>query len=355
MSLSTPSVLPEQWRYLLRAILRECSCLPDPVAKSYMHVSVIERFRRYNSTPKIQHHIRNDLNRQHQLRKAAKQKLTLLRRANEGYTKPLEQVLRLSYGRTGKRRKVLLDEFITPEVPTGSQEVQDLINKPFKFDDGWEPPSLVMGLLKSQRQNGAIAELSVRQPVKKLEPPIPEENSWGRPLCRTRRRNIRKDWYSAVLNSLYPPLPEADVNILRGLISGTIPWVPPKRRTKVGTVSCEPTAALDKKFLVEGPSKGQTHRQFVNGRPHQITRRFMRRLWQRIICLVPQMSRNDISQKWSFGWEPAKLPPKLALPVSIEQQSNIFGSVNLEGKVIPPSTEKPKKQHELDAGHRVEH
>lgn len=320
-----------------------------------MHVSVMERFRRYNSTPKIQQDIRNDLNRQYQLRKAAKQKLTLLRRANEGYSKSLEQVLRLSYGRTGKRRKMLLDEFITPEVPAGSQEVQDLVNKPFRFEDGWEPPSLVMGLLKSQKQNGAIGELCVRQPVKKLEPPIPEENSWGRPVCRTRRRNIRRNWYYAVLNSLYPPLPEADVNILKGLISGTMHWAPPKRRRAVETVSRESTAALDKTFLVEGPSKGQTHRQFVNGRPHQITRRFMRRLWQRIVCLVPQMSWNDISRKWTFAWEPAKLPPKLALPVSIEQESAIFGNVSLQGKVIPPPTDKPKEKQGLDAGHRVDH
>lgn len=332
-------VSPAEWRQLLRSLLRECTYLPDPIAKGYMHDYVTQRFRRYSEERAID----NDINRHHQLRKAAKQRLSLLRRANEGYTKSLEQVLRLSYGRTGKRRRDLLARFITPDVPANTQEVAKLVNRPSMLDDGWEPPQIVMDLLKAQQKHGVIHEFVVRPQVKTTEPPIPKENAWGKPVHVSRRRNIRKDWYSAVLNSLFPPLPGDDVKVLQGLISGSVPWTPPKKRKAIGASPGEPRARLSTEFLVDGPAKGRTFREYVDGRPHNITRRFMRRLWQRIICIVPQLSWNDTSKKYSVDWEPAKRPPAIAMALSDEQTLGIFGNVNTRRGAIAPTGEPKEK------------
>lgn len=302
-----------------------------------MRDHVMGRFRRYYFNSEIQH----ETEHQRKLRKTALQQLSLLRRANEGYIKSLEQVLRLSYGRTGKRRNDLLCKLIAPETPVDSQEVAELINKPFAFHDGWEPPSVVRALLKAQHNYGIINELGVRPQVRSIEPPIPKENSWGRPLAAVRRRNIRKNWYTAALRSLLPPLPEEELNTLEGLISGRLHWEPPKRRKTIGS-SPEEDSYL--RFLVDGPQKGRTFRLYVNGRPHNITRRFMRRLWRRIDCLVPRMSWNDAAQKYAFKWAPVKAMAETSLPM--DDDPEIFGNVNPQGQVLA-SPSKPKQQNAI--------
>lgn len=314
-----------------------------------MHDHTRQRFRRYTHERSLD----TDINRQHQLRKKAKQRLALLRRANEGYTKSLEQVLRLSYGRTGKRRRELLARFITPDVPANNtDEVAALVHRPSMLDDSWVAPQVVMDLLKSQQRNPVIYELAVRTQVKTVEPPIAKENAWGRPLSLRRRQNIRQRWYSAVLSSLFPPLPGEEMRILQGLISGSVPWTPPQRRRQrgdaAGLVASEqqPRARLSPEFLVEGPAKGHTFRQYVDGRPHNITRRFMRRLWQRLVCLVPQISWNDASHKYNIDWEPVKPLPPLALAMGADQAADIFANVNTRGELLAPPT-KSKKSYGL--------
>jgi len=293
-----------------------------------MRDHVMRRFHRYYFNPQIQ----QEAEHQRKLRKTALQQLSLLRRANEGYTKALEHVLRLSYGRTGKRRNELLCKLVAPDTPVDSQEVAELINKPFAYYDGWEPPSVVKALLKAQHAHGIIHELRVRPQIKSLEPWIPEENSWGRPIAAVRRRNIRRNWYTAALKSLLPPLPGEELDILEGLISGTQHWEPPKRRKAIESPK-EKDSYL--RFLVDGPQKGHTFRQYVDGRPHNITRRFMRRLWRRIDCLVPRMSWNDASQKYDFAWAVAKAMPETSLPM--DDDPEIFGNVNLQGQLISQS------------------
>ncbi|KAF7122106.1 hypothetical protein CNMCM5793_000061 [Aspergillus hiratsukae] len=333
---SSPLVPPEQWRHLFRALLRECTYLPDPIARGYMHDYVVGRFRRYSD--KSQSKKENDLQRQHRqhlLRKTATDKLSLLKRANEGYSRPLEKVLQLSYGRKGRRRRDLLDVFIVPEVPPDALAVEGILKKPSMFEDDWEPPTLVLDLLKSQLRNGVSSQLSHRPVAKTLAPPIPKENSWGKPVAKSRRRNIRKEWYYEVLNSLLPPLPDAELDTLQGLISGRMPWTPPKRRKAVGVPMDSPSqTSLDVAFLTEGPKKGPTFRDFVNGRPHQITRRFMQRLWRRIYCMVPRFEWDEKNQKHYFKWESVKPMPGISTVVEHDQAPGIFQNVDANGRLI---------------------
>lgn len=313
---------PDLWRHLFRALLRESSYLPDPIARGYIHDHVVHRFRRYAEKPRSDQ--QNNILWLSARRKSAVKGLSTLRRANEGYSKPLEKILRLSYGRIGKRRRQLLATMIAPEVPADNLAVVDLVKGPAMFEDGWQPPALVVELLKSQESHSGISRLGVRHLVKSFEPPIPAQDIWRRTVAPSRRRNIRKRWYSNVLNSLYPPLPDAELSILEGLISGTVPWQP-RRRTALGSPS--PSTEGLTRFLADGPQKGHTFRIYASGRgrPHRIARRFMRRLWRRISTLVPRISWNEDTRKHRIVWDSIKNENNLSIELD-GPASEIFGS-----------------------------
>lgn len=306
------------FRHLFRALLRESSYLPDPIARGYVHDHVVQRFRRYDKPGKDQ----NNILWRSARRRSALHGLSTLRRANEGYSKPLEKVLRLSYGRIGKRRRQLLDAMIVPEVSSDNLAVADLVKKPAMFEDGWQPPSMVVELLKSQDSNYAVSRLGVRYQVRHFEPQIPRQDVWGKPVAPSRRRNIRKKWYAPVLDSLYPPLPDRDLNILEGLISGSIRWEPTKRRKAIGIP--RPSNENLTSFLAQGPCKGHTFRAYAAGRPHKITRRFMRRLWRRISALVPRISWNEAGQKQRIVWDSMKDQADLSIEVDDLKQSDLL-------------------------------
>ncbi|KAL4892452.1 hypothetical protein BDV59DRAFT_179986 [Aspergillus ambiguus] len=318
---------PKQWLHLYRSLLRECSYLPDPIARPYMHEYVVDRFRRYTDDRRPS--FNRDLQRHHALYKTGLGKLKLLERANQGYSRHLEKVLRLAYGRKGKRRKALLDALVPPEVPANTAAVMELIQKARMYEDGWEPPSILMDLLKSQHNNGVIAQLNHRQ-VKHLEPSIPKANTWGRPVNMSRRKNIRQQWYMSVLESLLPPLPDAELEVLEGLISGRLQWKPPKKRAVLSIAPPQPS--LDAEFLTDGPRKGHTFRVYANGRPHNITRRFMTRLWKRISCLVPRMVLDPTGRKHVFMWDMMRPIPSLHAEVK-DKETKMFEGIDCKGKV----------------------
>lgn len=320
--------LPTQWQHICRALLRECSYLPDPLARAYHHDYVVQQFRHIAADRRPQRH--QNAYRQNQHWKKASQKLSLLRRANEGYSRPLEKILRLSYGRKGKKRRDLLDELLQPSLADHTC-VQEWLSQPAHFSDGWEPPEVMVSLLKSQQSAGVAATMTLSG-LKQHAPVIPEHNSWGRPLHWRRRTNIRKRWYDDRLTELLPPLPQSEVDLLEGLIAGTVPWTPPKRRTAVGPAP-KVQRAFGVEFLTEGPKKGETHRKHVDGRPHVITRRFMVKQWKRISSLIPRMTYDEEAQKHVFKWDSVWNVPKLAF-IPITENTGMFDGVDENGKII---------------------
>lgn len=209
------------------------------------------------------------------------------------------------------------------------------------FEDGWSAPPVVVELLRSQLRNPVVQRAKVRPVARKLEPVIPKENSWGRPVPRRRRVNIRRAWYRDVLESLLPPLPQEDWSVLHGLATGVIPWRPVVRRKPVGLGRGEaspPSSLLDDGFLSKGPSKEFTFGPYVDGRPHKLTPRFVRRLWSRVLYLVPRMSWDDTAKKHRFLWESptqkARVP--LSLPAGGASVSAFFHNIDDRGRLIRP-------------------
>lgn len=272
--------------------------------------------------------------RQVRLRHRAKKTLSVLTRANQGYSKPLDRVLLLSYGRIGKRRRQLLHPLVAQPVPSDDTAVKNLSAK---FSDDWKPPPTLMALLKDQARQRHIGQCKLRPHLRLFQPPIPKENSWGRPIPWKRRKNIRLKWYAKALDSVYPPLPGQEWELLQGLVNGTVPWTPPKRRKAPERKDMLPesTQNLDPRFLVTGPTKGFTFGPWTRGRPHNITLRFMRRVWNRISVLCPSMTWETTQERWDIQWGSTLPRP----PPALEQTkaSLLFDGVDKNGKTVRSS------------------
>lgn len=331
----TSSILPTQaeWLHLFRALLRESSYLPDPIARKYMRRYVVSSYRNYvPKYPKAEVEVTPQ--RQIRLRRRAKKTLSVLERANEGYNKPLERVLLLSYGRIGERRRELLQPLTAQPIPSDDAAVKSLSTK---FSDRWEPPPTLMALLKNQARHRHVALSKLRPQFKQFRPLIPKENTWGRPTPWKRRKNIRRKWYAKALDSVYPPLPSQEWELLQGLVNGTVPWSLPKRRKAPERKETPPGSPpiLHPEFLVTGPKKGFTFQRWSRGRPHIITSRFMQRVWNRISVLCPAMTWEPSQETWNIQWGSAKA----GLPLALEQKksSSLFNGVDSKGKTVKSS------------------
>lgn len=331
----TSSILPTraEWLHLFRALLRESSYLPDPIARSYMRQYVVSSYRVYvPKYPKAE--VQVTPLRQIRLRRRAKKTLSVLDRANQGYSKSLDRVLLLSYGRIGARRRELLQPLTTLPTPSDDTAVNSVSSK---YTDRWEPPPTLMALLKSQVRQRQIGLCKLRPHFKLFTPPIPKENIWGRPTPWKRRKNIRQKWYAKTLDSVYPPLPAQEWELLQGLANGTISWSPTKRRKapERKTTSPENPGTLHPEFLVTGPKKGFTFEPWTRGRPHIITSRFMQRAWNRISVLCPAMTWDSSRENWDIQWGSTK--PRLPLALEQTKGSPLFNGVDSKGKIVRSS------------------
>lgn len=198
---------------------------------------------------------------------------------------------------------------------------------------------------------------------KSLQPIIPKENSWGKPIPFCRRKNIRKKWYRSALDHLLPPLPDEDWRVLSGLIQGSLYWSAPVRR-KMGSIHTHdggdnnsihthnhntntntttpnelPSPKyLTPKFLSRGPQKTLSFRSYINGRPHKITRRYMTRIWERLSYMIPRISfyeeQNSGKLKQYTEWGCSKWRKRFSVNVNHQRVGDIFFGVDERGKVV---------------------
>ncbi|KAE8349058.1 hypothetical protein BDV28DRAFT_142025, partial [Aspergillus coremiiformis] len=321
----------ERWQVHYRSLLRECSYLPDPIAKRYMHDYIVSRFRKYVIQEK-RPWVRYGFIRQTELFKESKETQQLLKRANEGYTRALEKVLRQAYGRQGRRRKELVCALIAPEIPANTEALKKVLQRPKPYGDDWRPPSIVMDLIKSQQNNSILSVQKLGQ-VKHLEPCIPRKATLANELAKSRRRNIRKAWYNDIIEQLLPPLSGPDLSTLEELISGKKLWTPPTRRVPVNSswrqfMARKAEVKRLNRILRYGPKKGEAFRKFARGRPHVITGRFMQKLWRRILSAIPRMDWDSTTQKHCFTFDRVQLR-SLGIPGA----RKLFDDVDSQGKV----------------------
>jgi hypothetical protein len=399
--------------HLLRAILRECTYLPDAEARIAIKRQVLQTFRATEcKVRRSSHHDtstsdsfraptrRGDdekLKIQKWLRKGYKG-LRQLQRANEGEIRPLLKILHYTYGRGGRRRHELLRPILSPDVVvadsvTLEQQLRNAqtVHEPQNWDLTTVPVPAMFGpavfkgnfvhypissrygrlkaLVRSQSRTRLPAlngrpNVTIRSEVCK----VPTKNIWARSMPRKRAKNMVRKWYNLILSRVIPPLPEHEWTHLQGKINGKVTWHgPPPRRARpavkpdtlttfdleklvrfydqsagdeavqqdhaglahVGdaTSSVQRLSVLTRsrfsdemssRWVASPSSRNQVmedllidaigvarplHKKFAKDRGHQITHRFMQRLWTQVFSVCPMLSKDEGgSDEWRVIW-----------------------------------------------------
>jgi hypothetical protein len=163
---------------------------------------------------------------------------------------------------------------------------------------------LLHTLMKSQSQKSDAD--TCRSQIRRLEPEIPEENIWGKPLALVRRQNITDRFWASTFEKLLPPVPEAEWNRLRDLATGVIPFegAPPRRsRPRPQPAPKTFLTASSLKLPIQDACRHLLTPLHHITKEHHITARFMRRIWGDIWCNTPKVSYDkERKSKWVVTW-----------------------------------------------------
>ena len=325
---------------LYRSLLRECTYLPDPNARSYLRQQVVARFREYCprwDAPKPTRERRKTPQlvegRQTVVIKTARKALRTLRRANQGYLKHLEKVLALTYGRTGRRRHELLVPTKTPDIPPNHTAVELLSQQSLHDKRLSDLPPQLHALLHSQMKQRSSNLPSTR--IKESRPQIPETNAWGRPMPKSRIKNIERRWYAKTIDRIMAPLPEKEWNFLENYALGRTKWEGPVRRRKSSGEERYKGGGPDVPANDDGGSYLPTRIRRELGCPHILTQRTMRRLWQNIFVQCPMMQWDISKSRWSVKWGNIGRSKEIVFEQQKSPDTSLFAGVDETGKKIP--------------------
>lgn len=324
--IEAPQKLRIEALHLFRALLREASYLPDPASRKFFRAHITSRYRDYcprkpkmhlkpkkedpvpeNTRPEdLQKMAQNHKRNTHML-SVGRKDLSFLQRANTGAPTPLTKVLEMTYGRRGKRKHDLLKDLApserTPPDDNALRKLCEALDTPSKEQASTPNMSLFsdrfVALVKSQMKQKAI--LYTKLLPRSSAPKIPEKNLWGRPLPVARVKNLTKRWYAETLDRLMAPLPETEWMHLRDLAIGTIKWPgQPKRRAKgIGEWRDDLGIVGSRSQTAEVKTRVETAR---GRQAHELTPRYMRRMWAGVFAQCPLMKWNGIKGRWTFEW-----------------------------------------------------
>ena len=316
-------------RHILRTLLRECTYLPDSVAAEYIKQHTRSRFRvnGYKAWKNRELFEAQDKTR----RQEARQAISTLQRANEGERKCLLKTLHTTYGRIGKRRHELLRPLLSVK---GQQEALNAASDPDSIaleDDSasidgnhetnTKQPTAEFSKLTPKTplditpQLRAVlnSQIRVKPPLtnrqgnpRRIEPIIPELNSWLRPTPQKVIKNKLKRHYAHLLDHVQPPLPAQEWERLRDLASGKLsPEIPPPRRKRAVDFSVEDRTVEE----TEGSALELVARYgrlppkaFGNRAAQRISPRFMQRLYAEVFSQCPVMEWDNAREEWKVIW-----------------------------------------------------
>jgi hypothetical protein len=364
--------------HLLRALLREATYLPDAAARHYFRTYIVDRFRAYqpkqNATTSLDPYRHRNYKRRQlsiitertsKLQKKAQKGLHYLRRANQGELPCLQKVLLFTYGRLGKRKYALLHELlkpnpiegdgvIAPPEPDGPTPLQELYysNKQYlQYFDAPKPASnshyvinisdrfsRLRVVLKSQHQRGISLNREIKSPAVKT----PIHNIWMRPMPIARARNNVRRWYAETMTRLLPPLPPQEWDNLHAMIHGQRSVSIVNRRAPA---TCEAQTepggldAIEQGLRLDKLSKAD--RPAGMWRPHNISPKFMRRMYWRLLQLCCKVEYDSERKEWAAIWgESVRLiSPKIYHAPS---DASLFDGVDANGKIPQPLKESKR-------------
>ncbi|KAG9247073.1 hypothetical protein BJ878DRAFT_226327 [Calycina marina] len=336
--------LPSELRHAYRSLLRAATYLPDSHARDYFHAFITTSFRkpsekiatklRHQEDPEpllARYHSREYISSLH--RKAKK-----LHRASLGSVVDLEDALMRAYGRSGARRRQLLAAFMKTkdeDIVPDSSPLQDMI-RATRSTDMHEKPVTQVGLLQ-YGPNSSFTALKTSHEATHYDRRIaraaivekwlyagqPQKTMWGRPMPLKRHVNDRKRNFRRHLELMHAPLPVAEWTRLQGFATGAIPIpVFPERRKRVGEEVLEGTERSRRLLeyfttpvdisqpqhnLVTLSSQGLVAHDLPTStmfrlEKHDITPRFLRRLYAKMWYKSPKLTRDPESEKWLVTW-----------------------------------------------------
>ncbi|KAL8711856.1 MAG: hypothetical protein Q9220_003800 [cf. Caloplaca sp. 1 TL-2023] len=368
---------------LYRALLRQCTYLPDPAARKYTWTHIAERFHAYHPRTvrypngMIVYRAPKSISKERISEKLqeARKSLKYLQRANDGHIQHLRKVLDMTYGRTGKRRRELIYKLQVPsaaltdnkfavtlqshqqlsaELPptTTKQSHQKLSSELPPTTTKPNPPlpcltDEALALLKSQtKQDSSRFD---RAPLKASSPKIPLLNSWKRKLPEKRRVNLVKKWYAMTLDRLMPPLEPAEWERLKNLATGATRWEGMVVRRKMGGIRTslkggEEEKSKDERFAIGGLRHRltsstervvqQDRHPEVRTNPHVFTGRFMRGMWASVFKKCPRLDWNLERRRWDVTWGNVGKAGPLVLSGQKETTVEMFEGVDDSGRVV---------------------
>ena len=323
---------------LFRALLRECTYLPDPAARINIRSDIVSNLRRRcprQQPGTVPRDLKKALlDRIPTLLRDGVRNLRLLIRANRGHPDELYKVLATTYGRRGKRKHELLETLRAKDGPV----MPENLNLASSSDETkMNVPRIgkaVTALITSQK---AQREFGFdKGPIKHLKPMIDKENIWGRPLPLRRAVNKNKEWYAKTLAAILPPLSERDWNRLGDLANGRIQWqgpVPRRTQAVVQSVAGEDDSQFFQGFpdeaedMLDDPmsndlcSKGLGN---VKTNPHTLSPRYMRGLWAKVFVRCPVLSWVSEKQKWVVRWGSVREEKEIVLALGQHESIDLF-------------------------------
>ncbi|KAK3714299.1 hypothetical protein LTR37_007885 [Vermiconidia calcicola] len=372
-----------QSRHLLRAILRECTYLPDSSARQWISQHVIQRFRTYSF--KVWKHRKGegsglDERLQRKL-KEAKHALAQLRRANEGERNCLLKALLTTYGRVGKRRHELMRPLLPlkgqgdvntllgdrDEAVGSAEEVGETLDETVESEDAISEPDLTEAVheadnalptpkqfrtLELTPQLRALVVAQIKRPPpnltrsnpRRLNPDIPALNSWLRPMPQKRVKNMKKKHYAQLLDRVQPPLPKEEWLQLRDLAYGKTPW-------SGGTVARRkaPSSRTDSPLEMVVQYGKVPDRAFGNREGHSSTPRFMRRLYAQVFAQCPLMEFEAGINEWKVIWGGRDIPGAALESTSSSQGTTSAATPRSKRESAAAIPEKPTTPKEMVA------
>jgi hypothetical protein len=386
---------------LFRALLRECTYLPDPYSRKVLREHIVSRFRRYHPEQKahdLQRHPpqRDDPHRQTTSLKKARRALSTLIRANMGDYRPLARVLMFTYHRSLKPRRELVAALapavLAPAVKLlgggrGAASFASASSSPSASATARAPQQAVAAAVAAAKKAVAAPPdpqlppklrallanqlhmqdiLRLRKRVRRVDWTMPL-NTWGRPMPRCRWKRILRERYRKMLEGLMPPPPEHEWYRLRDLVEAKETWpgtVPRRPRGVVvsGSGTDNGNGAGDDDDDGDGSSSIYRHKGLLTvdflgntlgkqqhrispaeDSPHRITARLMRRLWGDVFRHCPLMRWNADRQKWdvTWGW---RAFTKSGRAVACSARDRVFQGVDAEGKLDAESFQALQRQ-----------
>lgn len=265
---------------LYRHLLRQCTYLPDAVARREISRQIRGRFRahqpskhakateKHGDTEGVLCSVEKRL-------KTGRQTLKTLEKANEGGLVSLNLVLRHAYGRTGRKRRELLQHLLKESTSTeesskvgkgiAAEEVHkwDLttvkIPKIFTAQKSKDQKIIEYHVTSKYGQLRAIlasqskmtSRLENLNRIKEHIPSMPTTNMWGRAMPRKRVKNIAIKNYAYLVGRVLPPLPEDEWMRLYELANGIRPIEkPPVKRKRLQTMQPDRLGPLDLERVV---------------------------------------------------------------------------------------------------------